>query len=102
MRRSRSEDPLERIHRRVYNYDLPVAGASGTRGRGATTGGVSDAGMVFAAYCADVDRQFVPIQRRLDELDMLNAWTTPVGSAVFAVPPGCAEGGFEGDVLFED
>ncbi|VEH44044.1 Dyp-type peroxidase [Kocuria rosea] len=102
VRRSRSEDPLERIHRRVYNYDLPVAGASGTRGRGATTGGVSDAGMVFAAYCADVDRQFVPIQRRLDELDMLNAWTTPVGSAVFAVPPGCAEGGFVGDVLFED
>ena len=102
VRRSRSEDPLERIHRRVYNYDLPVAGAWGTRGRGATTGGVSDAGMVFAAHCADVDRQFVPIQRRLDELDMLNAWTTPVGSAVFAVPPGCPEGGFVGDVLFED
>ena len=102
VRRSRSEDPLERIHRRVYNYDMPVAGASGTRGRGTTTGGVSDTGMVFAAYCADVDRQFVPIQRRLDELDMLNAWTTPVGSAVFAVPPGCAEGGFVGDVLFED
>lgn len=102
VRRARSEDPLERIHRRVYNYDLPVAGASGARGRGATTGGVSDAGTVFAAYCADVDRQFVPIQRRLDELDMLNAWTTPVGSAVFAVPPGCAEGGFVGDLLFED
>ncbi|WP_438612816.1 Dyp-type peroxidase [Kocuria arenosa] len=102
VRRSRSEDPRERIHRRAYNYDLPVADASGTRGRGATTGGVSDAGMVFAAYCSDVDRQVVPIQRRLDELDMLNAWTTPVGSAVFAVPPGCAEGGFVGDVLFGD
>jgi dye decolorizing peroxidase len=47
-----------------------------------------------------VERQFVPIQRRLDELDMLNTWTVPVGSAVFAVPPGCAEGGFVGDVLF--
>ncbi len=102
VRRSRSADPLERIHRRVYNYDVPVADASGTRDRGATAGGVSDAGMLFAAYCSDVDRQFVPIQRRLDELDMLNAWTTPVGSAVFAVPPGCAEGGFVGDVLFED
>ncbi|MFI7495039.1 Dyp-type peroxidase [Kocuria sp. M4R2S49] len=101
VRRSRSEDPLERIHRRVYNYDLPVADASGSWGRGATAGGISDAGMVFAAYCSDVDRQFVPIQRRLDELDMLNAWTTPVGSAVFAVPPGCTEGGFVGDVLFE-
>ncbi|MFE7630269.1 Dyp-type peroxidase, partial [Kocuria sp. NPDC057446] len=102
VRRSRSADPLERIHRRVYNYDLPVAGASGARGRDAVDGGVSDAGMVFAAYCSDVDRQFVPIQRRLDELDMLNTWTAPIGSAVFAVPPGCAEGGFVGEVLFTD
>lgn len=49
---------------------------------------------------ADVDRQFLPIQRRLAESDMLNEWTTPVGSAVYAVPPGCAEGGFVGDALF--
>jgi dye decolorizing peroxidase len=100
VRRSRSEDPRERIHRRVYNYDQPVAGASGTARRGEAEGGVSSAGMVFASFQSDVDRQFVPIQRRLDELDMLNAWTVPVGSAVFAVPPGCAEGGFVGDVLF--
>lgn len=87
VRRARPADPVERIHRRVYNYDLPGAGGAG------------DAGMIFASYQADPDRQFVPIQRRLDELDMLNAWTTPVGSAVFAVPPGCAEGGFVGDAL---
>ena len=31
---------------------------------------------------------------------MLNEWTTPIGSAVYAIPPGCAEGGFVGDVLF--
>jgi dye decolorizing peroxidase len=56
--------------------------------------------MIFASYQADVDRQFVPIQRRLDELDLLNQWTTPVGSAVFAIPPGCGPGGFIGDRLF--
>lgn len=43
--------------------------------------------------------QFVPIQNRLDELDLLNEWTTPIGSAVFALPPGCSEGGFIGETL---
>ena len=31
---------------------------------------------------------------------MLNTWTVPIGSAVFAIPPGCESGGFIGDVLF--
>ena len=86
LRRSRSDDPVERIFRRGYNYDqTPPAGE------------VSDAGLVFVSFQADVDRQFVPIQQRLDQLDLLNQWTTPIGSAVFAVPPGCAEGGFIGE-----
>lgn len=88
LRRSRSEVPGERIFRRGYNYDESPA-----------DGSVSDAGLLFASYQADVDRQFVPIQRRLDELDLLNEWTTPIGSAVFAIPPGCAEGGYVGDTL---
>ena len=37
--------------------------------------------------------------RALDELDLLNEWTTPIGSAVFAAPPGCAQGGFIGETL---
>jgi len=86
LRRSRPEDPAQRIFRRGYNYDqTPPAGT------------LSDAGLVFVSFQADVDGQFVPIQRRLDELDLLNQWTTPIGSAVFAVPPGCAEGGFIGE-----
>jgi len=86
LRRSRPEDPAQRIFRRGYNYDqTPPAGI------------LSDAGLVFVSFQADVDGQFVPIQRRLDELDLLNQWTTPIGSAVFAVPPGCAEGGFIGE-----
>lgn len=47
----------------------------------------------------DVTAQFVPIQRRLDALDLLNTWTTPIGSAVFAVPGGCAEGEVLGERL---
>ncbi|WES64997.1 Dyp-type peroxidase [Microbacter sp. GSS18] len=88
MRRSRSEDGSERIFRRGYNYD-----------ESPPTGEISDAGLVFVSFQADVDRQFVPIQRRLDELDLLNRWTTPIGSAVFAIPPGCRADGYVGETL---
>ncbi len=86
VRRSRSDDPAQRIFRRGYNYDDAPP-----------TGVVSDAGLLFVSFQADIDRQFVPLQRRLDELDLLNEWTTPIGSAVFALPPGCAEDGFIGE-----
>ncbi|MBF0671825.1 MAG: Dyp-type peroxidase [Salinibacterium sp.] len=85
VRRSRGE---EVIFRRAYNYDESPVGAE-----------VSDSGLLFVSLQADVAAQLVPIQRRLDELDLLNEWTTPVGSAVFAMPPGCEEGGFIGETL---
>jgi dye decolorizing peroxidase len=88
MRRARSEDTSQRIYRRGYNYDDAPIGAE-----------VSNSGLLFVSYQADVDAQFVPLQQRLDELDLLNEWTTPVGSAVFAIPPGCAEGGFVGETI---
>lgn len=86
IRRARSEDPGERIFRRAYNYESDVEG---------------DSGLLFVCYQRDPSRQFVPIQRRLDELDLLNEWITHIGSAVFAIPPGCDEGGFVGQNLFE-
>lgn len=86
VRRARPDDETQRIFRRGYNYDdSPPAGT------------LSDAGLLFVSFQADVERQFVPIQRRLDDLDLLNEWTTPIGSAVFAIPPGCADGGFIGE-----
>lgn len=88
VRRSRTSNPDERIFRRAYNYDDTADDSS-----------VSNSGLIFASYQADVDAQFVPIQRQLDELDLLNQWTTPVGSAVFVIPPGCREGGFIGETL---
>lgn len=87
MRRARGENH-ERIFRRAYNYDERPSGAE-----------VSDSGLLFVSFQADVERQFTPIQRRLDELDLLNEWTTPIGSAVFAIPPGCDKDGFIGDTL---
>ena len=88
MRLAHAQAPTERILRRPYNYDVGVA-ADGT----------ADAGLVFVAYQADPMTQFVPIQRRLAEADVLNIWTTPIGSALFAVLPGFAEGAYLGQAL---
>ena len=100
MRRARHPDERVRIHRRVYNYDMPVSEASGFSRHGETEGGVSDSGLLFASYQSDPAEQFVPIQQRLDELDMLNTWTVPIGSSVFAIPPACEPGGFVGEQLW--
>ena len=86
--RARVTDPAMKILRRPYNYDgVPNAA------------GHPDAGLVFAAYQRDIAAQFVPIQQRLADKDLLNEWITPIGSAVFAIPPGCAEGGWIGQDL---
>ncbi|MEB4615927.1 Dyp-type peroxidase, partial [Leucobacter sp. M11] len=83
IRRARSEDPAERIYRRAVNYDVN-----------------GEAGLLFGCFQRDPLRQFVPIQQRLDELDLLNEWITHTGSAVFAFPPGFREGGMIGETLF--
>lgn len=95
--RARVEDPAQGIVRLGYSYDVPVEpGALDARGRPA----VSNVGLLFGSWQRDVARQYVPMQRRLAEADLLNTWTTPIGSAVFAIPPGCEQGGFIGETLF--
>ena len=88
LRRARSENTAERIFRRAYNYDSTPAGEH-----------ISDSGLIFVSYQADVAAQFTPIQTRLADLDLLNEWTVPIGSAVFAIPPGCDSDGFVGETL---
>ena len=82
VRRARGDASGPQLLRRGYSYDDD-----------------GDAGLVFVSFQADVDRQFVPVQRRLDELDLLNTWTTPVGSTVVAVLPGAEPGGWVGETL---
>ncbi|MEH1164127.1 Dyp-type peroxidase [Micromonospora sp. CPCC 205539] len=84
--RAHVTDDRQRILRRPYNYD----GAP-------TAEGHADSGLIFTSYQADIARQFLPIQRRLAERDLLNEWTTPIGSAVFAIPPGCPSDGWIGE-----
>lgn len=88
MARARSIDPHERFLRRPYNYDEMPNGDA-----------ISDSGQIFVAFQADVTTQFVPVQQRLSDLDIMNEWTVPIGSAVFAIAPGCDEGGFIGETL---
>ncbi|WP_421084496.1 Dyp-type peroxidase [Rothia nasimurium] len=101
IRRAAATTRVERILRRGYSYDLPVADASGFSEHRQISGGVSRSGLIFCSYQADPVKQFLPIQQRLAELDMLNTWTVPIGSAVFAIPAGCSEGGFVGQGLFQ-
>ncbi|MCE1180640.1 MAG: Dyp-type peroxidase [Micrococcales bacterium] len=91
MRRAMPQAPHERILRRPYNYDdEPAAGQR------------SNSGLVFVAFCADPVRQFVPIQQRLAKSDLLNIWTTPIGSTVAAVLPGVPKkGGYLGQHWLE-
>ncbi|WP_062465339.1 Dyp-type peroxidase [Demequina soli] len=84
------------IVRMGFSYDDPVeAGAVDAAGRPA----VSNSGLLFGSWQRDVDAQYVPMQRRLARADLLNTWTTPIGSGVWAIPPGCEEGGFVGETL---
>ncbi|MCH5643609.1 MULTISPECIES: Dyp-type peroxidase [unclassified Gordonia (in: high G+C Gram-positive bacteria)] len=88
--RAHAKGPRERFLRRAYNFDDVPSG-------GATT----NAGLIFTTFQRDIDTQFIPVQQRLAEADLLNEWTTPIGSAVFAIPPGVAAGRYLGHQLFE-
>jgi deferrochelatase/peroxidase EfeB len=84
----KAESEAERILRRGYSFD-----------DGLLPDGRLDAGLFFAAFQRDPRRQFVPIQRRLAERDLLGEYLVHTGSAIFAVPPGCRAGGYVGDTL---
>lgn len=86
--RAHVQSDRQRIFRRPYNYD-----------DGPRPDGRADTGLIFAAFQRDVGEQFLPIQRNLAESDLLNEWITPIGSAVFAVPPGCGPDGWIGESL---
>lgn len=88
IRMAHSDSPSMKFLRRPLSYD-----------NGLLRDGRPDVGLLFAAYAADLSTQFVPIQTRLAENDLFNTWTTPIGSAVFALPPGCSPDGYLGDSL---
>ena len=78
-----------RMLRRGYNF------TDGTDGLGHL-----DAGLFFVAFVRDAHRQFVPMQQALSTKDVMMEYIEHTGSALFACPPGVAEGGFWGETLF--
>ena len=76
------------IMRRGFNYDDNYL-ADGTR----------DAGLIFISFQAKL-KSYLDIQARLNEMDDLNRWTTPIGSALFIVPKGAERGGYIGEAFF--
>jgi dye decolorizing peroxidase len=81
IRRAAPNKPGERIFRRPFSYHEGV-GADGK----------PDVGLLWTAYQKNIETQYLPIQRRLEQLDLLNEWTVPIGSATFALPRGVMAG----------
>jgi deferrochelatase/peroxidase EfeB len=78
-----------RMLRRGYNF---VDGSN-------SLGGL-DAGLFFLAFVRNPDTHFIPIQNKMASQDALMEYLKVNGSALFAVPPGMAEGEFVGQALF--
>lgn len=66
----------QQFFRRPFNYEVPG----------------KEAGLLWTAYCANLTEQYVPVQTALDDGDLLNLWTTPVGSSVWVIPRGFRNG----------
>ena len=63
--------------------------------------GLLDAGLFFIVFQKDPRKQFVPIQRKLGQHDLLNEYIRHTSSALFAVPPGLTgPGDYYGKSLF--
>jgi len=79
-----------RILRRGYNF---IDGSDGL--------GHLDAGLFFVGFMRDAHKQFVPMQSALARNDRMMEYTEHTASAVFAVPPGLAEGAYWAQALLE-
>jgi deferrochelatase/peroxidase EfeB len=75
--------------RRGYNF---VDGSDGL--------GRLDAGLFFLAYVRDPRTHYIPIQMKLGMGDGLSEYVQHTGSALFAIPPGIAQGEYLGQAMF--
>ena len=87
------------ILRRAFNYDNGIAKVAERwpPWRQVVT---FDAGLLFQCYQRDPRTGFTRLYAKMALVDMLNQFTTHVGSALFACPPGIAPGEYVGQRLF--
>ncbi|APC17889.1 peroxidase [Pseudomonas frederiksbergensis] len=97
---SAAENDGAQILRRAYSYNDGV-GFYAERWPPWRQGIMLDAGLFFVAYQRDPRTGFIKINKKLATEDIMNQFTTHVGSAIFACPPGVSEGSFIGATLFE-
>ncbi|WP_375430882.1 iron uptake transporter deferrochelatase/peroxidase subunit [uncultured Friedmanniella sp.] len=67
---------------------------------GSTSLGRMDAGLFFLAYVVDPRTHYIPMQTKIARGDGMSEYLQHTGSALFAVPPGVAQGGYLGQALF--
>ena len=77
----------QRFFRRPFNYEQ-IEGSS------------VDSGLLWTAYCANIEKQYLPVQQKLADFDLLNKWTTPIASSTFLIPPGFTQGKILAEKLF--
>ncbi|MEU8221775.1 Dyp-type peroxidase [Kribbella sp. NPDC048915] len=87
---ARLAHPSENDGRRIFRKGLNYLHDTGT---------TRESGLIFLSHQADIAGQFLPILARLNAVDALNTWTTTIGSAVFALPPGFGPGGWLAEQL---
>jgi len=97
-------EPEEHMLRRAFNYDLqpdyaPISETGFVADDEEISGTdvqLSNSGLIFICFQKDMTKVFEPMQRRMDEVDLLNEWATHIGSAVYFVPPGVKSGATTG------
>jgi dye decolorizing peroxidase len=88
MHRAHTGEGHQLFLRRPFSYD-----------DGFAADGSPNVGLLFTAYQQNITEQFLPVQQSLADFDLLNLWTTPIGSSEFVIPPGCNSGGYVGETL---
>ena len=87
------------ILRRAFSYDNGIAKIS-ERWPPWRQLMTFDAGLLFQCYQRDPRTGFIKLFTKMAQVDMLNQFTTHVGSGLFACPPGAKQGEFIGQQLF--
>lgn len=93
IRRASAKSMDELFFRRPFNYQSVSADANSTPGN-------LESGLLWTAYAKDLSKQYIPVQERLANFDLLNQWTTPIGSAAFAIARGVKPGEILAEELF--